>query len=167
MIPLYESARQVTRIGYFVIPILDPGQASVPDELLAHVYEIQSRMPALAKTHYITYVSLDVYVVITAIFIHTSLGAYANKCGSNYSSMETTRCLHAQQMGDYEIAIQSLYRFFDYCISMQDQVLYQYALLNLAMLHARFSNYDQALVVSTSPHRFEYEDPDNAVVWHS
>ncbi|KAG0066960.1 anaphase promoting complex subunit 5 [Linnemannia elongata] len=87
----------------------DPGQASIPDELLAHVYEIQSRMPALAKTHYIT-------------------------------------CLHAQQMGDYEIAIQSLYRFFDYCISMQDQVLYQYALLNLAMLHARFSNYDQALV---------------------
>ncbi|KAF8948044.1 anaphase promoting complex subunit 5 [Haplosporangium gracile] len=87
----------------------DPGQASIPDELLAHVYEIQSRMPALAKTHYIT-------------------------------------CLHAQQMGDFEIAIQSLYRFFDYCISMQDQVLYQYALLNLAMLHARFSNYDQALV---------------------
>ncbi|KAG0297649.1 anaphase promoting complex subunit 5 [Linnemannia gamsii] len=87
----------------------DPGQASIPDELLTHVYEIQSRMPALAKTHYIT-------------------------------------CLHAQQMGDFEIAIQSLYRFFDYCISMQDQVLYQYALLNLAMLHARFSNYDQALI---------------------
>ncbi|KAF9157126.1 anaphase promoting complex subunit 5 [Linnemannia schmuckeri] len=87
----------------------DPSQSSIPDDLLAHVYEIQSRMPALAKTHYIT-------------------------------------CLHAQQMGDFEIAIQSLYRFFDYCISMQDQVLYQYALLNLAMLHARFSNYDQALI---------------------
>ncbi|KAK3843048.1 MAG: hypothetical protein J3R72DRAFT_441487 [Linnemannia gamsii] len=87
----------------------DPSQTSIPDELLAHVYEIQSRMPALAKTYYIT-------------------------------------CLHAQQTGDFEIAIQSLYRFFDYCISMHDQVLYQYALLNLAMLHARFSNYDQALI---------------------
>lgn len=62
------------------------------------------------------------------------------------------RCLHAQQMGDFEIAIQSLYRFFDYCISVQDHVLYQYALLNLAMLHARFSNYDQALIVSASAH---------------
>ncbi|KAF9090392.1 anaphase promoting complex subunit 5 [Mortierella sp. GBA35] len=87
----------------------DPSQANIPEELLGHVYEIQSRMPALAKTHYIT-------------------------------------CLHAQQTGDFEIAIQSLYRFFDYCISMHDQVLYQYALLNLAMLHARFSNYDQALI---------------------
>ncbi|KAG0380364.1 anaphase promoting complex subunit 5 [Mortierella sp. AD032] len=87
----------------------DPSQTSIPDELLAHVYEIQSRMPALAKTYYIT-------------------------------------CLHAQQTGDFEIAIQSLYRFFDYCISMHDQVLYQYALLNLAMLHARFSNFDQALI---------------------
>ncbi|KAF9129463.1 anaphase promoting complex subunit 5 [Mortierella sp. 14UC] len=87
----------------------DPSQANIPEEMLTHVYEIQSRMPALAKTHYIT-------------------------------------CLHAQQTGDFEIAIQSLYRFFDYCISMHDQVLYQYALLNLAMLHTRFSNYDQALI---------------------
>ncbi|KAF9905253.1 anaphase promoting complex subunit 5 [Linnemannia zychae] len=87
----------------------DPSQTTIPEELLTHVYEIQSRMPALAKTHYIS-------------------------------------CLHAQQTGDFEIAIQSLYRFFDYCISMHDQVLYQYALLNLAMLHARFSNYDQALI---------------------
>ncbi|KAF9932594.1 anaphase promoting complex subunit 5, partial [Linnemannia zychae] len=87
----------------------DPSQADIPPELLAHVYEIQSRWPSLAKAHY-------------------------------------TICLHAQQTGDFEIAIQSLYRFFDYCISMHDQVLYQYALLNLAMLHARFSNFDQALI---------------------
>lgn len=74
-------------------------------------------------------------------------------CADKFVSIEIIRCLHAQQMGDFEIAIQSLYRFFDYCISMQDQVLYQYALLNLAMLHARFSNYDQALIVRASAHR--------------
>ncbi|KAG0326761.1 Anaphase-promoting complex subunit 5 [Dissophora globulifera] len=86
----------------------NPGHADIPDDLMAHVHTIQSRMPQLAKTHYIT-------------------------------------CLHAQQTGDFEVAIQSLYRFFDYTMATHDRVLYQYALLNLAMLHARFSHYEQAL----------------------
>ncbi|KAF8977037.1 anaphase promoting complex subunit 5 [Entomortierella lignicola] len=85
------------------------GQIDIPEDLLAHVYNIQSRMPSLAKTHYIT-------------------------------------CLHAQQTGDFEVAIQSLHRFFDYSMAVHDRELYQYALLNLAMLHARFSHYDQALI---------------------
>ncbi|KAF9360066.1 Anaphase-promoting complex subunit 5 [Mortierella sp. AD094] len=89
------------------------GQADIPEELLAHVYSIQSRMPSLAKTHYIT-------------------------------------CLHAQQTGDFEIAIQSLHRFFDYCMAVRDRELYQYALLNLAMLHARFSHFEQALIQGES-----------------
>ncbi|KAF8936277.1 anaphase promoting complex subunit 5 [Dissophora ornata] len=84
-------------------------QADIPEDLMAHVYNIQSRMPALAKTHYIM-------------------------------------CLHAQQTGDFEVAIQSLHRFFDYSMVMHDRVLYQYALLNLAMLHARFSHFEQALL---------------------
>ncbi|KAF8957665.1 anaphase promoting complex subunit 5, partial [Haplosporangium bisporale] len=53
-------------------------------------------------------------------------------------------CLQAQQTGNFEMAIQSLHQFFDYCMSMQDQALYQYALLNLAILHARFGHFDQA-----------------------
>ncbi|KAG0008935.1 Anaphase-promoting complex subunit 5 [Entomortierella chlamydospora] len=89
------------------------GQADIPEELLAHVYSIQSRMPSLAKTHYIT-------------------------------------CLHAQQTGDFEVAIQSLHRFFDYCMAVRDRELYQYALLNLAMLHARFSHFEQALIQGES-----------------
>ncbi|KAG0201592.1 anaphase promoting complex subunit 5 [Mortierella sp. GBA30] len=84
-------------------------QSEIPDALLAHVYSIQSRMPALPKTHYIA-------------------------------------CLHAQQTGNFEVAIQSLHRFFDYCMSLDGRVLHQYALLNLAILHARFSHYDQALI---------------------
>ncbi|KAF9432883.1 Anaphase-promoting complex subunit 5 [Entomortierella beljakovae] len=54
-------------------------------------------------------------------------------------------CLHAQQTGDFEVAIQSLHRFFDYCITEDERELYQYALLNLAMLHARFSHFEQAV----------------------
>ncbi|KAF9407035.1 anaphase promoting complex subunit 5, partial [Podila epigama] len=53
-------------------------------------------------------------------------------------------CLQAQQMGDFEMAIESLHRLFDYCMAMHDQELYQYALLNLAILHARFGHLDQA-----------------------
>ncbi|KAI7831578.1 anaphase-promoting complex subunit 5-domain-containing protein [Gamsiella multidivaricata] len=87
----------------------NPGEVNIPEDLMAHVFNIQSRMPALAKTHYIT-------------------------------------CLHAQQTGNFEVAIQSLHRFFDYSMVMHDRVLYQYALLNLAMLHARFSHYEQALI---------------------
>ncbi|KAF9113425.1 anaphase promoting complex subunit 5 [Mortierella sp. AM989] len=85
------------------------GQIDIPEDLLAHVYSIQSRLPSLAKTHYI-------------------------------------KCLHAQQTGDFEVAIQSLHRFFDYSMAVHDRELYQYALLNLAMLHARFSHYEQALI---------------------
>ncbi|KAI1316090.1 Anaphase-promoting complex subunit 5 [Mortierella claussenii] len=59
-------------------------------------------------------------------------------------------CLHAQQTGDFEVAIQSLHRFFDYCMAVDDRVLYQYALLNLAMLHVRFSHYEQALIQGES-----------------
>ncbi|KAF9366639.1 Anaphase-promoting complex subunit 5 [Mortierella sp. NVP85] len=86
----------------------NPGQIDIPEDLMVHVRNIQSRISGLAKTHYIT-------------------------------------CLHAQQTGNFEIAIQSLYRFFDYSVASHDRVLYQYALLNLAMLHARFSHYEEAV----------------------
>lgn len=59
----------------------------------------------------------------------------------------TSRCLQAQQTGNFEMAVQSLHQFFDYCMSMHDQALYQYALLNLAILHARFGHFDQARFV--------------------
>ncbi|KAF9583856.1 Anaphase-promoting complex subunit 5 [Lunasporangiospora selenospora] len=55
--------------------------------------------------------------------------------------------LRAQQIGDFEVAIQSLHRFFDYCMSVHGQDLYQYALLNLAILHARFYHFEQAITV--------------------
>ncbi|KAF9193591.1 Anaphase-promoting complex subunit 5 [Haplosporangium sp. Z 767] len=87
----------------------NPSQAEIPKNLLTHVFNIQSRLPSLAKTHYIM-------------------------------------SLHAQQTGDFEVAIHCLHRFFDYCHSRPGRALHQYALLNLAMLHARFSQYNQALV---------------------
>ncbi|ORZ28707.1 anaphase-promoting complex subunit 5-domain-containing protein [Lobosporangium transversale] len=96
-------------LDFHIQQLSDMGQSDIPADLLTHVHCIQSRMPTLAKTHYLT-------------------------------------CLHAQQTGDFEVAIQSLHRFFDYCMATEDRVLYQYALLNLAMLHVRFSHYEQALV---------------------
>ncbi|KAG0238315.1 anaphase promoting complex subunit 5 [Actinomortierella wolfii] len=54
-------------------------------------------------------------------------------------------CLYAQETADFETAVGSLHRFFDYCMS-HDRTLYQYALLNLAMLHARFGHYGPALL---------------------
>ncbi|KAG0232377.1 anaphase promoting complex subunit 5 [Actinomortierella wolfii] len=58
-------------------------------------------------------------------------------------------CLYAQETADFETAVGSLHRFFDYCMS-HDRTLYQYALLNLAMLHARFGHYGPALLLGTS-----------------
>ncbi|KFH68460.1 hypothetical protein MVEG_05275 [Podila verticillata NRRL 6337] len=80
-------------------------------------------------------------------------------------------CLQAQQTGNFEMAIQSLHQFFDYCMSMQDQALYQYALLNLAILHARFGHFDQARfaireTVEVARDNMDQECLSYALSWH-
>ncbi|KAG0328948.1 anaphase promoting complex subunit 5, partial [Podila humilis] len=79
-------------------------------------------------------------------------------------------CVQAQQTGDFEMAIQSLYRFFDYCMSMHGE-LYQYALLNLAILHARFGHLDQARfaireTVEVARDNMDQECLSYALSWH-
>ena len=48
-------------------------------------------------------------------------------------------------MGDYLGSFDSLHRYFDYTVHNRDQLLYQYALLNLAVLHADFGAYGEAI----------------------
>ncbi|KAF9285153.1 anaphase promoting complex subunit 5 [Mortierella antarctica] len=80
-------------------------------------------------------------------------------------------CLQAQQTGNFEMAVQSLHQFFDYCMSMHDQALYQYALLNLAILHARFGHFDQARfaireTVEVARDNMDQECLSYALSWH-
>ncbi|KAL1915514.1 uncharacterized protein VTP21DRAFT_6638 [Calcarisporiella thermophila] len=54
-------------------------------------------------------------------------------------------CLNCLRSGEVESAFENLHKFFDYCHVNQKKTLYQYALLNLAILHSRFNHKQQAL----------------------
>ena len=47
--------------------------------------------------------------------------------------------------GDYSSAHDNLRRYFDYTMHSRDRTFYQYALLNLAILHADFSHFKEAV----------------------
>ncbi|RUS31072.1 anaphase-promoting complex subunit 5-domain-containing protein [Jimgerdemannia flammicorona] len=47
--------------------------------------------------------------------------------------------------GEYEAALVALHRFFDYCLLNRERPMYQFALLNLAILESRFGHVQQAL----------------------
>ena len=49
-------------------------------------------------------------------------------------------------MGDYTSSFDNLHRYFDYTIHNHEHTFYQYALLNLAVLHAEFGAYAEAIV---------------------
>jgi hypothetical protein len=50
-------------------------------------------------------------------------------------------------VGEYEGAIENLHRFFDYSLLNRETPLYQYALLNLAILEHNFGHKQKALAV--------------------
>ena len=53
--------------------------------------------------------------------------------------------LEAWKMGDYPSSFESLHQYFDYTMHSRDRTFYQYALLNLAALHADFGALTEAL----------------------
>ncbi|KAI1865256.1 hypothetical protein JX265_008303 [Neoarthrinium moseri] len=53
--------------------------------------------------------------------------------------------LDAWRAGDYSTSFDYLHRYFDYTMQNRDRLFYQYALLNLAVLHADFGCYKEAL----------------------
>jgi len=60
------------------------------------------------------------------------------------------RFLSCIRVGEYEGAIENLHRFFDYCLLNRETPLYQYALLNLAILEQKFGHKQKALAVRKS-----------------
>lgn len=55
------------------------------------------------------------------------------------------RFLDAWRSGDYPSSFDNLHRYFDYTVHGRDRSFYQYALLNLAILHADFGCYTEAV----------------------
>ncbi|KAL2433952.1 Anaphase-promoting complex subunit 5 [Exophiala dermatitidis] len=55
------------------------------------------------------------------------------------------RFLDSWRAGDYYSAFENLRRYFDYAMQSRERALYQYALLNLAILQADFDCYNEAL----------------------
>lgn len=55
------------------------------------------------------------------------------------------RFLDAWKAGDYPSSFDNLHRYFDYTVYSRDRSFYQYALLNLAILHADFGSYTEAV----------------------
>ncbi|KAL8763874.1 MAG: hypothetical protein Q9184_000470 [Pyrenodesmia sp. 2 TL-2023] len=54
--------------------------------------------------------------------------------------------LEAWKCGDYPSSFDKLHRYFDYAMQMGEKGLYQYALLNLAILHADFGCVSEAII---------------------
>lgn len=55
------------------------------------------------------------------------------------------RFLDSWKAGDYPSSFDNLHRYFDYTMHNRDRTFYQYALLNLAILHADFGCYSEAI----------------------
>ncbi|KAL8699400.1 MAG: hypothetical protein Q9201_006029 [Fulgogasparrea decipioides] len=54
--------------------------------------------------------------------------------------------LDAWKAGDYPSSFDNLHRYFDYTMRSSDRALYQYALLNLAILQADFGCFSEAII---------------------
>lgn len=57
--------------------------------------------------------------------------------------------LDSWRAGNFSSAFDNLHRYFDYTMHTRDRVFYQYALLNLAILHADFSCHEEAMSAMT------------------
>jgi hypothetical protein len=62
--------------------------------------------------------------------------------------IQVYRFLSCIRVGEYEGAIENLHRFFDFCLLNRETPLYQYALLNLAILEHKFGHRQKALAVN-------------------
>lgn len=60
--------------------------------------------------------------------------------------LTTSRFLDAWKAGDYPSSFDNLHRYFDYTMQNRDRTFYQYALLNLAILHAEFGCFSEAII---------------------
>lgn len=56
------------------------------------------------------------------------------------------RFLDSWKAGDHPSSFDKLHRYFDYTMHNRDRKFYQYALLNLAILHQDFGCYSEAVV---------------------
>lgn len=56
-----------------------------------------------------------------------------------------SRFLDAWREGDYTSAFDNLHRYFDYTMHSREKTFYQHALLNLALLHADFECFSEAI----------------------
>ncbi|KAL1999272.1 hypothetical protein VTN02DRAFT_4743 [Thermoascus thermophilus] len=61
------------------------------------------------------------------------------------SLLHYLRFLDSWRSGDYLSSFDNLHRYFDYTMHSRDRSFYQYALLNLAILHADFGCYEEAV----------------------
>ena len=61
------------------------------------------------------------------------------------SLMHYLSFLDSWRAGDYPSAFDNLHRYFDYTMQSRERTFYQYALLNLAILHADFGCYSEAI----------------------
>ncbi|KAL9127076.1 MAG: hypothetical protein Q9217_003978 [Psora testacea] len=73
-------------------------------------------------------------------------------------------------MGDYAASFDNLYRYFDYTMHNRDRIFYQYALLNLAVLHADFGAYSEAIIamqetISTAREHEDLECLNYSLSW--
>ncbi|KAI9263282.1 anaphase-promoting complex subunit 5-domain-containing protein [Phascolomyces articulosus] len=59
--------------------------------------------------------------------------------------IDQVRFLNYIRTGEYQGALTSLHRFFDYCLLSTETPMYQYALLSLGVLEAKFGHAQQAL----------------------
>ncbi|KAL8733624.1 MAG: hypothetical protein Q9166_002034 [cf. Caloplaca sp. 2 TL-2023] len=77
--------------------------------------------------------------------MQTQLRAMARSGLTIPSISSYVQFLDAWKAGDYPSSFDSLHRYFDYTMQSQDRSLYQYALLNLAILQADFGCFSEAI----------------------
>ncbi|KAL9100515.1 MAG: hypothetical protein Q9163_004121 [Psora crenata] len=72
--------------------------------------------------------------------------------------------LDAWWMGDYSGAFENLHRYFDYGVNTIDRKFYEYGLLNLAVLHADFGAYSDAIIAMQEAGTTARENDDQECV---
>lgn len=75
--------------------------------------------------------------------------------------------LDAWRSGDYPSSFDNLHRYFDYTMHNRDRTFYQYALLNLAILHADFGCHSEALIAMQETISTARENSDIACLNYS
>ncbi|KAI8336672.1 anaphase-promoting complex subunit 5-domain-containing protein [Chlamydoabsidia padenii] len=87
---------------------------------------------------------------------------YLQKNAPDIGKIHQVRFLNYIRTAEYEGAVSNLHRFFDYCFLSKGTPLYQYALLNLGVLEAKFGHSRDALYAFEDAMNVarEYHDDD-------